>query len=182
MELAEREIKLKNGDSCSIRSLNASDAAMALVYLKTVMGETPFMTREPEEVTLSVEEEAAFLEKRRTSLDGVQLGAFWNDALVGIASVERATKMRRGCHRGTYAIGLKEKAWGLGMGTQLSQILFSLMPQLSISQLELGVMAHNKRAISLYEKLGFRPYGTLPNASRLKNGEVLDEILMYLTL
>ena len=56
------------------------------------------------------------------------------------------------------------------------------MPQLSISQLELGVMAHNKRAISLYEKLGFRPYGTLPNASRLKNGEVLDEILMYLTL
>lgn len=68
------------------------------------------------------------------------------------------------------------------MGTQLSQILFSLMPQLSISQLELGVMAHNKRAISLYEKLGFRPYGTLPNASRLKNGEVLDEILMYLTL
>ena len=54
---------------------------------------------------------------------------------------------------------------------------FFLAPSVVSGALKGAVFAAN-----IYEKLGFRPYGTLPNASRLKNGEVLDEILMYLTL
>lgn len=180
MEVEAREIQLKNGGACLIRSLAAKDAEAALVYLKTVMGETPFMVREPEEVTMTLEEERTFLEKRRTSMDGVQLGAFLEGELVGIASVERVSKMVRLRHRGSYAIGLKEKAWGLGIGTQLSRLLIELTPKLEITQLELGVMAPNERARALYRKLGFQVYGTIPAASRLRNGETMDEVLMYL--
>jgi L-amino acid N-acyltransferase YncA len=45
-----------------------------------------------------------------------------------------------------------------------------------------AVVASNRRARSLYEKLGFVPLGTVPEGFRLKNGAYADICLYYKTL
>ena len=45
-----------------------------------------------------------------------------------------------------------------------------------------GVFADNLRAAALYESLGFQEWGRMRNAFQLKDGTMVDEILMGLML
>ena len=46
--------------------------------------------------------------------------------------------------------------------------------KLGYEQAELEVIADNERAIALYEKLGFRKYGTFPNNLKYQDGSYAD--------
>ena len=50
-------IKLKNGSEAIIRSAEPEDAPLMLRYMKTMLGETPFLLRTPEEFDYTPEEE-----------------------------------------------------------------------------------------------------------------------------
>ena len=56
MEYTEKTVTLKSGRTCLIRRGEEADAAMLVDYLKATAGETPYLTREPEEVRTSLEE------------------------------------------------------------------------------------------------------------------------------
>ena len=45
-------VKDKNGREIVLRSAEVTDAESLIRYLKITAGETPFLTREPEEITL----------------------------------------------------------------------------------------------------------------------------------
>ncbi|MFP3490069.1 GNAT family protein, partial [Staphylococcus sp. SIMBA_130] len=63
----------------------------------------------------------------------------------------------------------------------IQQIVDYVVEQNTIKTINLCVLSENKRAISLYEKLGFERYGTEPKA--LYDGTVYyDEDLMCLEL
>lgn len=49
---------------------------------------------------------------------------------------------------------------------------------LGYEQAELEVIADNKTAIALYEKLGFKIYGTFPDNMKFKNGNYADAYWM----
>lgn len=54
-----------------------------------------------------------------------------------------------------------EKDWGQGYGTEALQLLIDFgWTHLNLRRIELGVHAHNPRAQHVYEKLGFKLYGT----------------------
>ena len=44
----------------------------------------------------------------------------------------------------------------------------------TVEQLELEVVTENRRAISLYQKMGFRICGTLPDNMKYKDGTYAD--------
>ena len=44
-----------------LRSAKVSDAADLIDYLKVTAGETPFLIREPEEISITLEQEEAFI-------------------------------------------------------------------------------------------------------------------------
>lgn len=69
-----------------------------------------------------------------------------------------------------------------GIARQLiQQIIDSVVEQNTVKTISLCVLSENERAISLYEKLGFKHYGTEPKA--LYDGHVYyDEDLMCLEL
>ena len=51
-----------------------------------------------------------------------------------------------------------------------------------LEQLELEFLEGNERGQALYEKMGFRITGFIPNAIHLSDGSVLKEYQMLLTL
>ena len=56
---------LKNGSTAVIRSVEPEDATLMLQYMKTMLGETPFLLRTPEEFDYTPEEEARILSGRK---------------------------------------------------------------------------------------------------------------------
>lgn len=54
------------------------------------------------------------------------------------------------------------------------QALISAAGEHGFEQLELEVVTENRRAISLYQKMGFRICGTLPDNMKYKDGTYAD--------
>ncbi len=57
-----REITCRDGRSCILRSAAVTDANDLIRYLKVTAGETPFLIREPDEISLTPEQEEHFIE------------------------------------------------------------------------------------------------------------------------
>lgn len=60
--------------------------------------------------------------------------------------------------------------------------MFSIARAWSLSQLELTFVEGNDRARGLYEKMGFRIFGEIPNAVRQSDGRLCREFQMLRTL
>lgn len=65
--LVEPVTRTLNGHTLTLRCAGEEDAEMLLRYLKTTCGETPWLARGPEEVTMTVEEEKAFIRGQNES-------------------------------------------------------------------------------------------------------------------
>ena len=76
------------------------------------------------------------------------------------------------------AIGILREYWSLGIGSVMFAELVRVAKEQGILQLELDYIEGNARAKSLYEKMGFHEVGVKPDAIRLKDGTMLDEISM----
>ena len=86
------------------------------------------------------------------------------------------------CHRASLAIALRREYWGRGIGTAMFRELIAAARQRGVTQLELDYIEGNDRGRSLYEKMGFRPWGELPDGIRQSDGSMRRLIYMYLPL
>ncbi len=73
-------------------------------------------------------------------------------------------------HRATIGIVFHQRYTGLGIGSFALNWIIELAKELKYSQLELEVFANNKRAIRLYERLGFQKYGIFPEYAHYSDG------------
>ena len=161
-----------------LRSPLPEDAGAMLDYLRTVFGETHYMNCYPEEFTLTREKEESFLQSNNEAENNTMLTVFDGPlaaANVGLYPVGDRIKTR---HRAGIGIAGRKEYWGLGLGTLLMERALALAAELGYAQAELGVYADNPKAIRLYEKFGFVRMGRIPGAFRLKDGTMIDEILM----
>jgi ribosomal protein S18 acetylase RimI-like enzyme len=58
------------------------------------------------------------------------------------------------------------------------ETILEVARKLGYEQAELEVIAGNDQAIALYEKLGFRKYGTFPDNMKYKDGSYADAYWM----
>ena len=178
MIYGETETKLKNGCTLVVRNARPEDAEQMIEYLHTTAGETPFLLRDPDEVTFTVEYEQEFLQNRQENAREIMLAALVDGKLAGNCSLLSAGSMRRVKHRCHVAIALYEKYCNLGIGRILLNTLFSLAKDAGYTQMELGVIEGNERAKHVYESLGFKEYGFLPNSLRYSDGTARGEYFM----
>lgn len=157
----------------------AEDAAALLEYLKIIGGETDNLSFGPEGVPLDVKTEQAYLAMQAQSQDNIQLLAKANGEIIGTASLNR--KHGRMSHRAEFGISLKKAWWGCGAATVLAQGVLDFASKAGIEQVNLEVRSDNRRAIALYEKLGFRKLCTFPGFFKI-NGELIDFDFMNLDL
>ena len=80
-------------------------------------------------------------------------------------------------HVGDLAIGIMNGFRDIGIGTEMLKTLTSKGENMGLKMLTLGVLSTNKRAKYVYEKVGFRETGRIPNELH-KNGKFIDHIIM----
>ena len=162
-----------------IERARAEDGAALLQYLKIIGGETNNLSFGPEGVPLSVEAEEAYLRAQEGSADNVQYLARVDGEIIGTASLNRKPNRMR--HRGEFGISLKKAWWGCGAASALAEGVLAFAREAGVQQVNLEVRSDNKRAIALYERLGFRKLCTFPDFFNI-NGELIDFDFMILSL
>lgn len=176
-----KEFLLKDGRTALLRSPSPADARACLDYMRITAGETPFLLRTPEEITMTEEQEAAYLENTAASPHTMMLLCMVDGKLAGNCQINRRTK-KKNAHRGSVGIAIIREFWNLGIGTAMLRELIAIAKEWGLLQLELEVIEGNTRAMALYEKLGFRTVGFTPNAIAMENGSFAKEFLMVLPL
>lgn len=177
MQFREKEIKLKDGRTAILRSPNMEDAQALLDYMKITAAETPYLLRTPEECTMTLKAEEAFIAASLTGEYDAMILCFIDGMLAGNCRIVRHNKNKTR-HRADVMIALYKKFWGLGIGTAMFQEMNALAENWGVHQLELEVIEGNVRAMALYQKMGFQTIAERPNSIRLEDGTMLSEYIM----
>lgn len=77
--------EMKDGRVCQIREIQVKDAAETIEYLKTVMGESNFLTSYPEEIALTIEQEEKMIKGFNESEDILMILAEIDGRLIASA-------------------------------------------------------------------------------------------------
>jgi len=84
-------------------------------------------------------------------------------------------------HVGQVGIAIRDGYRDLGIGTEMMSKLIKEARRMGLRVLTLFALESNKRAIHVYEKVGFVQTGRIPRKF-LKQGKFLDEVIMTLLL
>lgn len=170
MVYLQTTITLKNGAPCVLRTPRAHDAAAILEHMRLTSAETDHMARYADEITMTQEQESAYLEEIAQDNRAVMICAEVNGMIAANAGLHPVSALERTLHRAEFGVSVKQAYWGLGIGGALLSAVIDAARTAGYRQLELDVVASNARAIALYEKLGFVRYGTRENSYRYRDG------------
>ena len=182
MRFDEKEIQLRDGRVLTLRSPEEGDAEGMLAYLRQTAGETHFLLRTPEEVTMTLEEEKAFLKSCAEDSRRMMAAAFADGKPVGSIFFAPAGPRKKVCHRAEMGVAVLREYWHLGLGSLLMLEALNKARETGFEQMELAVCEDNARAIRLYERFGFRHWGRVRNAFKLSDGTCRDDLMMGLFL
>ena len=174
------EIHMLGGRKITLRSARTDESQMLIDYLKTVTGETKFLMSEPDEINYTKKDEEQFINEHNESKDSLLMLAFVDGEYAGSCSFESKSESRRTKHRAGIGIALFQKYTGFGLGKLMLKRLLTEMKNLGFEQAELNVAGSNEKAYHLYESLGFKQYGIIPNAKKYDEGTSADDIFMVL--
>jgi len=175
--MEEKELTLRTGLRLTIREAWRSDAAALLEYLAVVSAETDYLTFGPREFTLSVAEEALYLEQCQQAPNSIYLLAETEGRLIGTLTFTGGGRVRTR-HAGEFGISVRKEYWSQGVASALLDVLveWALEGQI-IRKLNLRVRVDNHRAIRLYERKGYVTEGTIQKELYV-NGEYYDLLWM----
>ena len=177
-----KTVRLKDGRTCMIRNGTQRDAQSVWDNFVLTHGETEFLTTYPEEVTFTLEQEEAYLKQKEESGRDAALLAEVDGKVVGTAGVDGINAAEKTRHRAHFGISIAKAWWGLGIGRALTEACIECARETGYLQLELEGVADNRRAIALYERLGFTEVGRVPDALKYEDGTYAEEIWMVLKL
>jgi RimJ/RimL family protein N-acetyltransferase len=161
--------------TAKVRAFEVDDADAYVELLNRIDRETNFLLWEPGErsITSSMLRERSLQADRE---DTVRLLAVAKGELVGFLVAHRGPSQRVR-HRADFAMGVCMDHQGQGIGRRLLVGLDSWAAEVGVRRLELTVMAHNHRAIALYERAGYVHEGNKRAAIRV-GGHLVDELVM----
>jgi RimJ/RimL family protein N-acetyltransferase len=162
----------------SIRDAVPEDATALVALRKAIFGETDFMLYAPAEYTVTETEASEQIARVTKSGHSRTLVASSDLELVGFLNI-MGSQIPRLRHSATVAIGIRRSHWGQGIGSSLLMEAVRWAPTARLSRLELYVALDNARAISLYEKLGFRVEGKRKRAYVINGNPVDDQLMAY---
>jgi len=167
-------VKLRNGKTVIIRRFWPKDREKLIEMYASLSNEAvqwgmPPYTREK-------------LERWFANLENyISLVAFYDNRIVGHAQIYKNPHPRR---KGTggLIIYIHQDFHNVGLGTSMLEQLLKLAREEKMHRLTLWVVADNKRAIHLYEKMGFKIEGIMKDAYFGAEGNYHDELVMGLIL
>ena len=177
-----KTIRLKDGRECILRSCTAQDAPAALEIFLLTHAQTDYLQTYPDEIGMTVEQEAQFLRDKAESRDEVELCAEVDGKIAGLAGIHGVGKTDKVKHRAEFGISIDRAYWALGIGRALVRECIECARQAGYAQLELGVVGDNEKALALYKSEGFVEYGRNPKGFRSRSSGWQELVLMRLEL
>lgn len=171
--------KTKDGKDFILRYPKEDDLEKLLKFINAISAEKTFIRFQGEVVTLEQEKEYLFGQlKRIADKTAVQLTVFVEDELVGNSDLNLKTLSEN--HVGVFGIVIAKDFRNQGIGKILiEKILEEAVKNLSeLTIVELGCLANNQLALNLYQELGFKEVGRLPQGIKYRD-EFVDHVYMY---
>lgn len=175
-------VTLKDGRECVIRSCTEEDARAALEVFILTHAQTDWLSSYPDEINVTVEQEAKLLRERAESANEAELAAEVDGKLAGLAGLSRAGVRAKSKHRATFGISIDSAFWGLGIGRAMLRACIECAKAAGYIQLELDAVADNKNALELYKSEGFVEYGRNPLGFRSRVTGWQELVMMRLEL
>lgn len=172
-------VTLKNGQSVLLRSVEVSEAARLLAAMIETAETSPYILSTADAFRkMTVEDEEKFIQKHNDDPRTLLIVAEAQGRFVGITNLACFKDPKR-YHRAMLGLSIVSEYRGLGLGEAMMKVLVQTSLQMpGLERIELSVMAENVPAYRLYQKLGFLEYARHPQAFRLLDGTVQDEIFM----
>lgn len=136
----------------------------------------------PDENSFDPEQEAQFLEEKTNSSNGIEIVAIVDGKIVGTAGIEAVGEKHKVRHRAEFGISVLKEYWGMGLGKALTGACIECAREAGYVQLELNVVAENKRAVTMYRDLGFTEFGRNPKGFNSRLSGYQEVVYMLLTL
>ena len=102
--------------------------------------------------------------------------------MVGTAGIEAVGTKDKVKHRAELGIAILKEFWGLGFGKALVEACIRCARAAGYLQLELNVIGSNRRALALYQSLGFREFGRNAKGYRSRTEGFQEVVYMLLEL
>ena len=178
----EQRITLKNGKKAWLRNGDAPDGNAVFDIFNTTHAETDYLLSYPDENSFDSEQEAHFLEEKTKSPNEIEIIAFIDGKIAGMAGIGAIGTKYKVKHRAEFGISILKEYWGLGLGRALTEACIQCARDAGYVQMELNVVSENKRAISLYQNLGFAEFGRNPKGFLSRTSGFQELIYMLLEL
>ncbi len=177
-----KSFALKDGRTGILRSGTEEDGRAVLEIFILTHGQTDWLLTYPDEVHFTAEQEAEYLKNKTENPLEAEILAEVDGKIVGTAGIERIGGNEKIKHRASFGISIDKNFWGLGIGRALTKACIECARSAGYEQLELDVVADNKRAIALYESEGFIEYGRNPKGFCSRENGMQELVLMRLEL
>ena len=144
----------------TLRNPQDEEAAAILDLGRTLLQETAYYLRLPEERAGSIEDARALIRYFR-DLPGAVMLHIWdeNEARPVAEGVLTRGGLQRISHVGTIGIGVLKSYWGRGLGQALMTALEDAARRDGVERLDFTVLAGNRRARDFYRRLGYLEEG-----------------------
>jgi len=168
----------KNGKEFVIRSIVASDLSRVKEYtdyMDSVIAEKDYILLKKK---VSLEEEIKFIKKAiiGPEKDSYTFVVECDKKIVGTTTTNK--KMGVMDHIASTGFVIRKEYRSIGIGNEMIKIAIATAKKMKCKILELEVFSTNKRAISLYEKFGFKKVARLPKTIQ-RRGKLIDEFIMF---
>lgn len=174
-----KRLILKDGRKIVLRKPKWEDLDGMLELINSLVGESAEIARSRK---VTREEEIGWLS---SLIVRVEIGktSFIVAEVEGnvVASSDVNPQMGYESHVGTVGIVIKQGYRDAGLGTEILRTQIDLAKKMELRVLTLTAFASNKRAIHVYENVGFVQTGRTPR-KHFKDSEYIDEIIITNTL
>ena len=165
----------KDGQDVILRTPKWEDLDDFMEYINSLVEEGADILRD-QKVTRN--QEADWLSRKLAMFEKGEtfdLVAEVNGKVIAHAELHR----KKGCsnHVGGLGIGIHKNYRDIGIGTQLLKSLIAQAKSMGLKLLTIEAFSTNKRAIYVYEKVGFTKTGRRPSVF-YRNGKYIDEVIM----
>ena len=176
MILHDRELILKNGKSCWMRSGEAEDSRKLALYFRQVALEDAPQELLPAEVP-DVYQTRRILQQFAEEERKILLLAWMRRQIVGFGVLYPASPYASKRHRGRIAVSVLPAYRRIGIGTMLVQQLVHCAAKWDYEQLGLELRQDNMAATELYRQRGFSTRLVLEEGYKLPHAYA-DAVLM----
>jgi len=170
-----QELSVRDGRRVVLRTPRWEDLGDLLELINSVVDEGAEISRDEK---VSKEEEIDWLSRLLALLERGKtffLVAEVDGGVIASSDINRQTGYQK--HVGVVGIVIKRGFRELGIGTAMMRVLIEQAEKMGMKVLTLTAFASNKRAIHVYEKVGFVQTGLIPK-KHLKEGKYIDEVIM----